>query len=52
MLEEMNLKKMAVYELQSIANSHCVLDVNIFCVMIFRGERTPAVIKTSKLYLP
>lgn len=51
MLEETNVKKRAVYEMQSMANSHCVLDVNISSVMIFRGGRTSTVIKNIKLYL-
>lgn len=51
MLKEMNVKKRAVYEMQSMVNSHCVLNVNIFTVMIFRQGRTSTVIKNSKLYL-
>lgn len=51
MLEEMNVKMRAVYEMQSMANSHCVLDVNIFSVMIFSRGRKSTVIKNSKLYL-
>lgn len=51
MLEKMSVKKKAIYELQSMVNSHCVWDVNIFHVMVFRGERTSTVIKNSKLYL-
>lgn len=51
MLEEMNVKKRAVYEMQSMANSHCVLNVNISSVMIFRGGRTSTVIKNIRLYL-
>jgi len=50
-LEEMNVKKRAGYKMQSMVNSLCVLDVNIFWVMIFRGKRTSTVIKNSKLYL-
>lgn len=38
MLEETTVKKRAVYEMQSMANSHCVLDVNISSVMILAGE--------------
>lgn len=38
MLEEMNVKKRAVYEMQPMANSHFVLDVNISSVMILEGE--------------
>jgi len=47
----MNVKKRAGYKMQSMVNSLCVLDVNIFWVMIFRGKRTSTVIKNSKLYL-